>query len=251
MRILILLPGRPVAANDSTEGANNLIEGLDIFDNKHCFSKFELVNNMLTVQAIKNAYPAATIYIRHFINRNNPIQLYLGSRQLIKWCTENDIKLVHQFWGGPGAWATARGLKIPYILSLLGSDLYGSYNVNGNKTLKGKMLALFSKLAAGRATKVVVMSNNMRKALPAIVQDKSVVIPEGISVEKFYPLDKEYCRQKLSWGLSEKVILFFDNGNRVKNAPLAFEALSLVKESIPDASIYTAKSIPHHELIYY
>ncbi len=251
MRILILAPGKPVSSDSPAFSPESVIEGFDIFGNKYFFSKLELVNNYLTIEAIRNCCPGSEIIVRHMVNRNNPLHLIKAARQTQKWCSENNIDLVHQFWGGPGAWATSSFMKQPYLLSLLGSDLFGAYTSSGKKSAKGRMLSFFSKMAANRSTRVVVMSQKMKEALPKTVQSKAVIIPEGIRTDQFFEMEKAACRGRLGWNLNVSYILFFDNGNRVKNAVLAHEVFDRVKHHIPGAVLFVAQGIPHKELIYY
>jgi glycosyltransferase involved in cell wall biosynthesis len=250
MTIGILLAGKVV--DGSLLPADRQLQGLDLWGNTKIFDKDELVNNLQTVAAISEALPHATILVRHVISRNSPLQLYRQIKATQRWIIENKINLVHQFWGGPGALSIAYSTKVPLVLSLLGSDLMGSYNASGQPNLKGKLLRWCSIAASKKASRIIVMSAKMKAALPPELRSKASIIPEGIDLQKFSPLDKQTCRAKLGWAPQERVVLFFDNGNRVKNAPLAREVVRLASERIRDLRLQTVSGIAHHLLpLYY
>lgn len=252
MRILILLPGKVYSSSDSSIPEENRIYGKDIFGNTHLFNRMEFVNNFLTIDGIRRQMSDNEIVIRHLTGRKHPLTWMKYAYHIRKMIYREQITLVHQFWGGPSALITTLFSPVPVIISFLGSDLLGDYASNGRKNLKGLILQLGSLLASAFASGVVVMSSLMKQKLPKRVQEKSVIIPEGVDTTRFFPMNQSIAKQYLNWNESSPVILFFDNGNRVKNAGFAHEIFMSVKKKLPECELKVVKrNIPHHLLVYY
>jgi len=127
----------------------------------------------------------------HFWRKTEVIEWLLKARfRYRKMLRENDYDLVHAFFGFPTAWLPYRTAnKLPYIISLRGSDVPG-YNVR--LALDYKLLAgLFRKIWSGAAA-VVANSNGLQSlALEFMPALDIKVIPNGIDVEKFYPAQEQ------------------------------------------------------------
>lgn len=102
---------------------------------------------------------------------------------------DNDYDLVHAFFGFPTGWLCYRTAdKLPYIISLRGSDVPG-YNIRLG--LDYKVLGpLFRRIWANAAA-IVANSQGLRQlALQFMPQLKIEVIPNGVDTERFYPAEK-------------------------------------------------------------
>jgi len=103
---------------------------------------------------------------------------------------ENDYDLVHAFFGFPTGWLCYRSAnKLPYIISLRGSDVPG-YNIRLG--LDYKLTAgLFRRIWSGAAL-VVANSNGLRKLALEFMPALDIrVIPNGVDMEKFHPSQKQ------------------------------------------------------------
>lgn len=103
---------------------------------------------------------------------------------------ENDYDLVHAFFGFPTGWLCYRSAnKLPYVISLRGSDVPG-YNIRLGVDYK-LMAALFRKIWSG-ASAVVANSKGLRSlALKFMPGLDITVIPNGVDIEKFHPSEKQ------------------------------------------------------------
>ncbi len=108
-------------------------------------------------------------------------------RRLVR---ENDYDLVHAFFGFPTGWLCYRTAnKLPYIISLRGSDVPG-YNIRLGLDYK-LMAGLFHKIWSGAAA-VVANSDGLRKlALEFMPSLDITIISNGIDAEKFHPPEKQ------------------------------------------------------------
>ena len=127
----------------------------------------------------------------HFWRRAEVIEWLLKAkshyRRLLR---ENDYDLVHAFFGFPTAWLCYRSAnKLPYIISLRGSDVPG-YNIRLGLDYK-LMAGLFRKIWSQAAT-VVANSKGLQKLALDFMPELDVkVIPNGVDTEKFYPSEKQ------------------------------------------------------------
>ena len=112
--------------------------------------------------------------------------------------------------------------------------------------------SLFLKrLAARRADFVVFVSDALARAVSAT--DRYAVIPCGVDLEVFKPLDPRRCRQQLGISPDDTVIFFpADPQARGKRFALAQAAYEIVRERVPRAVLLTAGNIPYESMpVYY
>jgi teichuronic acid biosynthesis glycosyltransferase TuaC len=86
--------------------------------------------------------------------------------------------------------------------------------------------------------------------LPVSVDRSKVrIIPSGINLERFNPLDQVDCRKKLGWSLNKFHVLFPANaGDPVKRPFLAQAAIEAANRSGVNAEMHTLRGVPHEEV---
>jgi len=144
---------------------------------------------------------------------------YTGLRKIIR---ENAYDLIHAHFGLSGLFANLQR-KLPVVTTFHGCDL------------NNKRHRRFSKYAAKLSKKVIVVSNHMTSLLSGNVEKE--VIPCGVDMSLFVPMDKEKAReelmksQKMVFDNSKKYILFSSTFDRdVKNPQLAMKAVAFLGE---------------------
>lgn len=103
-----------------------------------------------------------------------------------KMLRSNNYDLVHAFFGFPTGWLCYRTAdKLPYIISLRGSDVPGRH---ARLKFDYKVLAPVFKAIWKKAAALVACSEGLRnralKFLPSVSID---VIPNGVELDRFYP----------------------------------------------------------------
>ena len=160
--------------------------------------------------------------------------------------------LVHVMYGGVMAdRITRRRLcSQPVVVTFHGSDLLG-------ENLSGVARKLFSHYgvrcswrAARRATGVVVVARHLQHRLPEDVDRGKVrVIPCGIDLERFKPLDRGACRQKTGWASGTFHILFPANtGDPVKRPWLAQAAVEALRADGVKADLHLLSGVPYRDV---
>lgn len=94
------------------------------------------------------------------------------------------------------------------------------------------------------------MWSNLEEALPSTVDRSKVrIIPNGIDLERFRPLDQVDCHNKLRWDSSKFHVLFPTNtGDPRKRLYLAQAALDRVNRSGVNAELHQLRGVPHEEV---
>jgi glycosyltransferase involved in cell wall biosynthesis len=97
---------------------------------------------------------------------------------------------------------------------------------------------------------IIVKSRNLVEALPASVDRSKVrIIPNGIDLERFNPLDQMDCRKELGWKPNKFHVLFPANaGDPVKRPFLAQAAIEAANRLGLNAEMHHLQGVPHEEV---
>ena len=100
----------------------------------------------------------------------------------------NNYDLVHAFFGFPSGWLCYHSVdKLPYIISLRGSDVPGE---NVRFKFDYKILSPVFKAIWKNAAALVACSDGLKnRALQFLPSVKINVIPNGVDLDKFHPAD--------------------------------------------------------------
>ena len=143
--------------------------------------------------------------------------------------------LVHANFGLTGPMALAQR-RLPVVLSLWGTDVFGKYGWVG-------------KLSARLADEVIVMSEGMAQALPV----DSHVIPHGIDLDRFEPMDQREAQKRVGWAPDVKHVLFpYRPGREVKNYPLAERVVEAANSRLDHpVELQTVYGVDHEDVYLY
>lgn len=177
-------------------------------------------------EALRDQDVSVDVY--HIHGRGNPLnylQAWFDARKQPIW---SQADIIHAHWGQSAYIALFS--RIPMVVTFHGSDLQGIVNSKGKYTLKGKLLVKLSHLIARKADVCIVVSERLSKLLPVCGRAPEV-IPMGINLETFKPMDKLICRQALGLELHKRYLLFVSDPKRpekrFKLAQQAFAAACL------------------------
>ena len=159
--------------------------------------------------------------------------------------------VVHVMYGGVLAELVTRITKDrPTVVSFCGSDLLGELLSGSMRRIISEYGVLASHIAASRAGGIVVKSRNLEEALPATANRSKVrIIPNGVDLERFRPLDQIDCRNKLRWDPNKFHVLFPTNaGDPCKRLNLAQSAIDKANRSGLNAELHQLQGVPHEEV---
>lgn len=158
--------------------------------------------------------------------------------KLRRFLKNNKFDVVHAHYSLSGIVAALAGSK-PLVVSLMGSDVKA-------KTWFKYILWFFYKFLWAVT---IVKSEDMKSSLGF---KKVKVIPNGVELDKFKPLNREFCQDKLEWDKSKDHILFAANVKRaVKNFELSNIAFTNLRHEHKNIELHTLHNVPNHEMPYY
>jgi len=145
-----------------------------------------------------------------------------------------DPQVIHAHFGTVTAlFAALAAPRKPLVITFRGSDLNPCRSRAGwgirLRALAGRIL---SQLAALRAARMVCVSRQLRQRL-WWRRGKVVVLPSGVDPEVFRPESRSRARNRLGWGVVERVVLFnagYDPAN--KRLDLARRAFALTQAAL-------------------
>ncbi|MCA0931064.1 glycosyltransferase [Lutimonas saemankumensis] len=149
-----------------------------------------------------------------FMIKGNGVLGYLNNLNLLKSKLNSfQPDLIHAHYGLSGMLSVLQR-KVPVITTFHGSD------VNNKKE------RFFSFLANKLSYKSIYVSEKLAE----IMHEKSaIILPCGVDMEVFYPIDKIEARSKMNLDVNKKYILFSSSfNNTVKNYGLAKEAIEIM-----------------------
>jgi teichuronic acid biosynthesis glycosyltransferase TuaC len=159
--------------------------------------------------------------------------------------------VVHVMYGGVIADVTTSTVgQRPMVVSFCGSDLLGELLSGSLRKLIAGYGVLASYRAARKASGIIVKSKNLQDALPDNVDLSKVrIIPNGIDLGRFRPLDRSTCRYQLGWRADRFHVLFTSNvGDPRKRPDLAQAAVKALNCLGTHAELHQLSGIPHDEV---
>lgn len=163
----------------------------------------------------------------------------------------NPADLVHVMYGGVMAERVTRACTArPVLVTYHGSDLQGARGSGPLERLSAAYGVVCSRRAALRASGVVVVAAHLAERLPGeLPQERIRVIPCGIDLERFRPLDPAQCRQRLGWRPDRFHVLFAtNNDDPVKRPELARDVIRRLESRGHPADLHILKGVPNEEV---
>lgn len=177
----------------------------------------DLKNSVIDAQI--NSFSGLDIEILKYPINAGGLKGYLRAFvRLKKYLKLNTVDLIHAHYSYSSFLAFFCFPK-KTICSLMGSDIY-SQNI-----LIKKLTLVFSKYLW---KKTIVKSKRMQEMIP-----DSVVIPNGVNFDEFYPVDRTLALDTTGFDTTKKNIIFIaeDINSKEKNFTLAAEAISKLNDN--------------------
>jgi len=181
-----------------------------------------------------------------FRGSKNPMNYLKAWVQVRRILASKRYDLIHAQFGQSGMIALPKAL--PLVVTFHGSDLQGDATSQGGYTAQGKILQGVSKLVAAFADEIIVVSSMLEKIIG--LNQRAHIIPCGLNLALFSPMDQKVARQKINLPLEKKLILF---GGRpempVKRYELAKQVVSHIMEK--DVELVVINNVAHDQMPYY
>lgn len=174
------------------------------------------------------------------------LKAWVSVRQKIN---ETQYDLIHAHFGQSGILALPK--QIPLVVTFHGSDLNGVAAIRGRTNkMAGILLRTISHFVGLVADEVIVVSPRLRQR---ISRKDAHLVPCGLDLDLFVPIDMDMARRELNLPLNQKFILFGGSPtNPIKQYWLAQQAVSLVNQSHAEPiDLVTIKNEPHERVPLY
>jgi glycosyltransferase involved in cell wall biosynthesis len=146
----------------------------------------------------------------------------------------NQYDLIHAHYGLSGMLSVLQR-KMPVVISFHGSDVW--------RPVIKKMSLIASHLSSWNLFHSKALQNQAK----GFRKNRSAIIPVGINLEKFFPMEKGKTRELMNLNTSDTYILFSSSfKNRIKNYPLAKKAV----ENIPESELIELDGYSQEEVNY-
>jgi glycosyltransferase involved in cell wall biosynthesis len=172
---------------------------------------------------------------------------YRGLAAAVRWAIDGtEPDLVHVMYGGVMADVVTRAVRDrPVLVAFCGSDLLGARATRGVARWSERYGVLASSRAARRAAGITVKSRNLFDALPSGVDERTWIVPDGVDLGRFRPLDRRECRKALGLAPNATHVLFPAAPHRPeKRFPLAAAAVA----RLAGVQLQTLGGVRHDEV---
>ncbi|MGH9351805.1 MAG: glycosyltransferase [Terriglobia bacterium] len=193
--------------------------------------------------------PFGVEYDLLFINgRESKWNYTRGVRKLHRALRKGRHDLIHAHFGLAGCVARLQA-RVPLVVTFHGDDVLGRPTKSGRITAKGRFFQASSFLLARSAAAVIVQSQEMKETLRL---PRAQVIPCGIDLNLFQPMQQEEARAKLGLPAGTTYVLFpYNPAEERKRFDLVEEAVRLAGREVPGLEILRVTGKPHAEMPLY
>jgi len=135
---------------------------------------------------------------------------------LRKFIRAKEFDVIHAHYSLSGFVCSLAFSNIPIVVSLMGSDIMG-----------GRIMLPFINLFSMLFWKKIIIKSKRLKENAGI--KKAQIIPNGLDLNHFKPMDKIACKRQIEWDTNKRHILFASNPSRPeKNYVLAVGAIDFL-----------------------
>lgn len=159
---------------------------------------------------------------------------------LRKYLQKNSYDVIHAHYGLVGLPARMQ-FTCPIVLTYHGSDILGEVGPDGRYTFAGKLKVILSKALGFVVDERTIVAEALRTGLW-----KSTLIPMGVDMELFRPIDRAEARRQLGLDQGKKYVMFVANPeNKRKQFGLASAAVERVAKDDPSVEIFPVYRVNH------
>jgi teichuronic acid biosynthesis glycosyltransferase TuaC len=155
--------------------------------------------------------------------------------------------LVAVMYGGIMAYQVTRMVTDrPVVVSFCGSDLLGENFSGVWRKWITRFAVSFSRRAAAIADGIIVKSANLRQALSRRISDSKVrIIPNGVDMQMFRPMDQQECQSALGWSGGGHVLFAANTRDPVKRPELAYAAVQNLQAAGVPVVLEEMRAVEH------
>lgn len=128
------------------------------------------------------------------------------------------------------------------LFALMASKTYGKpfvYHIEDTweigSLFQKKIRSILAQIAIPRASSIACITETIGKKAKKLGAKNIHIVPQGVDLDIFKPLDQKECRKRLGLPQEKKIIIY--TGSIAKNRGIAYllDAYSMVREKLPEA----------------
>lgn len=187
----------------------------------------------------------------YYAGKLNRVHALLGAaRRVCKASAEYDV--VHAQYGSACAFV-CRNARCAKLLTLRGSDLYGTEVGSWRARAHGRLARTMTQVASRSFPTTIVMSQRMAGELRQLgYRGNTVVLPDGIDLERFRPIDRMEARARLGHEGDRGPWIGFASyrglSNAIKRAGLAEATMECVRCQLRSAKLKVLMGIEPEQM---
>lgn len=144
------------------------------------------------------------IDVEYYTIKGKGIIGYLKNiNKLRNFVIDKEFELIHAHYSFSALVVILSFLRLPIVVSYMGDDVLGSHDINGKKTLIGKLEVFVTKLINLFVTIRIVKSKEMSQKIA-----NSHIIPNGVDFKSYKEIEKSFSKDKLGLLKNKEFILF-------------------------------------------
>jgi glycosyltransferase involved in cell wall biosynthesis len=156
--------------------------------------------------------------------------------------------LIHAHMGLSGLVARCQ-ISVPLVVSFMGFDVTGKYKGSDRIPPFGRFYQVSSYVLARLATAVIVKTAELKSVLRLAAAQ---VIPNGVDLDLFQPLDQAEVRRRLGLDPKKKFVLFpYAPQRPVKRFDLVESAVGRARQAVPELEILCVSAVPQSRMPLY
>lgn len=193
------------------------------------------------------------VEVVHFDRVNYGMAAYLKVRRRMRdLIARSRPDVVHIMYGGVMAMLAIQVTSgIPIVVAFCGTDLNGEDTGGFSLRLRGHVGVLCSHWVSRKADHIIVKSRSLERRLPDYIDRRYVsIIPNGIDLDRFRPMDRQKCRHQLGWETDCFHILFCTHGpnDTNKRQVLAASAVQALNQNGVYAKLQVMQNTSHNRV---
>ena len=151
-------------------------------------------------------------------------------KRLRRKIKSDQYDIIHAHYTFNGLISLMSGTRIPIIVSYMGTDTYGDYDIHGKRLIKSYINIIISKVIQPFIDGIIVKSPNIKQM---IFRKKHVfTVPNGVNLSVFKEASTIEARVHLGLSESKKIVLFMGKKDEYnKNFNLIKQAFKYLPEN--------------------
>lgn len=209
------------------------------------------VNPIIRLQA--KSIEEEGVKVTHYLIFGKGLKGYINNIfRLRRFIKSQKVDIIHAHFGFSCIVAQLASGKLPKVITLMGTDVLGKKDLEGNMGLVNKVIQKVNLFFARFVYTTIIVKTDLMKVKVSNKKNNVFVIPNGVDTELFNEVSKEEAYQFLKWSPSFHHFIFMADPKRPeKNFQLAQKAINMLKDQGFSVTLHAVYKEESKNLKYY